>query len=224
MYIGSRVVVRVLAALAAAMLHCANVGAVPVSALPANEQTFLVQHHWPAAQWVEPTPFVISGLGGLDEQPSLEEPMPAQADPSDRAARLLALWIRLAAAADRANRADQSGLLEVEMPALLADDTASRRQLAAPAPSVRNADMRGVAPAATVGTTAWDVGSVSLAVAPLPARASFDSSVSAGNPGAHQNAMSMDQPLPLRSIQVMPWIGLALALLAIGWIGWRTAG
>lgn len=212
--------VRVLATLALAVLHC-GAGAVPVNDAPADRPTFLVQEHWPAAQWVEPTPFVITGLSGLDHQPSLEEPMSAQFDPAERAARLLALWIRLAAAADGAN---QSGLLELELPVALADETSSRRPLAAPASSVRSADLRAVVPTAAVGSTVWDVGSVSLAVAPLPARASFDSYVSAANAGAQSNAVSMEAPPPLRSIQLMPWIGLALALLAIGWIGWRTAG
>jgi hypothetical protein len=204
-------------ALAVVAWVCGSASAVPVNALPAAEQALLLQDNWPAARWVEPTTFVIAGLSGLDEQPLLEDPSPVQLEPADRAARLLALWIRLAAAADRA---EQGSLLEADVPPSLAEDTSYRPGRPHAQPTM-SGNVRAIVPAAG-GAMTWDIDRASLAVAALPGRASFNAYVSA-HPGAQSHETSMDGLPPVRRFQPLPWIGLAVALLAIGWIGWRTA-
>jgi hypothetical protein len=209
--------VRAFIALAFSALSCGGAIAVPMDTLSANDPNFLAQDHWPSAQWVEPSTFVIAGMGGLDEQTSLEDSFPAtQLEPSARAARLLALWIRRAAAADRA-REDSLLAVGVAAPSLAEDASRPLVQLA----TTRYSHLRTIFPGAA-GPTAWDIGSVSLAVAPLPGRASFDAYVAAPHAATQSNPLLVDAP-PVRTFQVMPWLGLALALLGIGWIGWRTA-
>jgi len=202
--------------------------AMQVSAFDSSEPQFFTQEHWPTVRWVEPPAFVIAGLPS-DADTSIDKVVPLHVDAGDRSGLLLMLLQRLAWEAE-AIREPSMFDLEIDITGWL---TRQRVPVQRDEPA-GGLDAVGAAPDAAPATT----GATTLVTVPTFRKASGSKTtrqrlstrrVKAGTPAAFaaelppQLSAAWDDLLPVRSLPLLPLIGFALAMLAVGWISWRAA-
>jgi hypothetical protein len=198
--------VRALLALALSVVAWAA-PAMPLD--PAERPLLLMQEHWPQARWADAPSFIVTALPGLNEAASLDPPwMPSSSllrDPAEQAGNFMATLTR-----QLATSAEQPSLLGIDLSMTLGSVDSSARTSGAYA--AQTGVMHAAATAVAVQGTAF------AAVAPAWQRGA---AYQATPP--QQASMGLEAE-PLRRVQLLPWIGFALGLLALGWIGWRAAG
>jgi len=187
--------------------------AVPVSAIEPGGRVFAEESQ---ASPFEPSPFAISGLHEMDDLSAAREAPSIQLNhPSDPAANLLILMMRANTQAREAERQDRiDALLRGELPPRQGADVGLHMIEQAYRSSAHRAAPIGVNAAAW---TSLGVGSDAAQVGLRPAQES-----AAQTPLSRMGAIPADllRPPP---IKLWPWICFLLGLVAIAWLGWRTA-
>jgi hypothetical protein len=213
--------VRALVSLALSILAC-GAAAMPVN--PVERAELLATEQWPQARWADAPSFVATALPGLSESSSLDPPPLLQPwhDPTEKAAFFMALLTRHLV--PETQRPEHALGLDVALTLGFSDESGMRSDAGLSQLSSSSSGLYGARSGTTTVATASAVAIETVAfsaAAPAWQRGAAYPSFSQGQ--SQSPGMGLDS-IPLHRIQLLPWIGFALGVVAIGWIGWRAAG
>jgi hypothetical protein len=217
--------VRALLAFVWAALFLGSAGAVPVTTIDTPTDAFFITDGPPPPLLVEPPAFMVAGLRGMEDVAlsAASDSAPIRVDASDPNSKLLLLLIRLTSKLRQAERdARYDAVLSGESPPpRLGDDDGLRvARSATHALEDESASML-IGPDPAAATATWAPANLSLET---PRVASPISASPYLPPIATRVAPMSVESMTLPRMPLMPWICLLAGLVALAWLGWRTAG
>jgi len=218
--------VRALLAFAWTALFLGSAAAVPVTEIDTPTDAFFVADGPPPPLLVEPPAFMVAGLRGMEDVAlsAASDSAPIRVDASDPNSKLLLLLIRLTSQIRQAERDERNdAVLRGESPPRrLGDDDGLRVVRSATHALEDETASLLTGPDPAVATATWTPTNLSLETPRV-------ASLTSASPYLPPIAQTRVAPMPvelmaLPRMWLMPWICLLAGLVALAWLGWRTAG